>query len=60
MSNVNGVGLTVLILLFALVTVMGFMAAKWRRPKDLQSLHEVRGACEEDLAALLQQAQSDS
>jgi SSS family solute:Na+ symporter len=40
MPGVNWVALTVLILLFAIVTVMGFMAARWRRPKDLQSLHE--------------------
>src|SRR4026209_2671495 len=29
-----------MILLFALVTVMGVMAARWRRPKDLDSLNE--------------------
>ncbi|HEX8509205.1 MAG TPA: sodium:solute symporter [Propionibacteriaceae bacterium] len=40
MQGVNWVALTVLILLFAIVTVMGFMASRWRRPKDLQSLHE--------------------
>ncbi len=30
-GGVNGVALTVLIVLFVLVTVMGFMAARWRR-----------------------------
>jgi SSS family solute:Na+ symporter len=39
-TGINWVALIVLILLFALVTVMGFMAARWRRPKDLDSLHE--------------------
>ena len=32
MTGINWVALIVLILLFALVTVMGFMAARWRRP----------------------------
>ena len=40
MTGINWVALIVMILLFALVTVMGFMAARWRRPKDLDSLHE--------------------
>ncbi len=40
MNDVNWVALTVLILLFALVTVMGFQASRWRQPKDLDSLHE--------------------
>ena len=40
MTGINWVALIVLILLFALVTVMGFMAARWRRPQDLDSLHE--------------------
>ncbi len=40
MSDVNGVALTVLILLFALVTVMGFLAARWRRPPSMESLDE--------------------
>jgi SSS family solute:Na+ symporter len=39
-NDVNWVALIVLIMLFALVTVMGFMAARWRRPQDLDSLHE--------------------
>jgi len=38
MTGINWVALIVMILLFALVTVMGFMAARWRRPKDLDSL----------------------
>ena len=38
--NVDWVALVVVIFLFAVVTVMGFMAARWRRPADLQSLHE--------------------
>ncbi|HEY5821938.1 MAG TPA: sodium:solute symporter [Propionibacteriaceae bacterium] len=38
--EINWVALIILIVLFAVVTVMGFMAARWRRPKDLQSLHE--------------------
>jgi SSS family solute:Na+ symporter len=39
-NDVNWVALIVLIMLFALVTVMGFMASRWRRPQDLDSLHE--------------------
>jgi SSS family solute:Na+ symporter len=38
--NVDGVALAVVIVLFLAVTVMGFMAAKWRRPANLESLHE--------------------
>ncbi len=38
--NVDGVALAVVIALFVLVTVMGFMAARWRRPANLESLHE--------------------
>ena len=40
MTGVNVVALIVLIVLFAVVTVMGFMAARWRRPDNLASLHE--------------------
>ncbi|MCW2801878.1 MAG: solute:Na+ symporter, family [Propionibacteriaceae bacterium] len=40
MNDVNWIALIVLIMLFALVTVMGFMAARWGRPRDLDSLHE--------------------
>ena len=39
-KGVNGVALTVLIALFLLVTVMGFMAPKWRRGSDVESLDE--------------------
>ena len=38
--NVDGVALAVVIVLFVVVTVMGFMAARWRRPANLESLHE--------------------
>lgn len=40
MSGVNGVALAVLIVLFLLVTVMGFLATRWRRPADMESLDE--------------------
>jgi SSS family solute:Na+ symporter len=39
-TGVNGVALAVLIALFALVTVMGFWASKWRQPPSLESLDE--------------------
>ncbi len=39
-TGVNGVALTVLIALFVLVTVMGFMASKWRRGTSMESLDE--------------------
>ncbi|HLJ81909.1 MAG TPA: sodium:solute symporter, partial [Ktedonobacterales bacterium] len=39
MGNINGVALTVFIILFALVTVLGFVAARWRRG-DLTLLNE--------------------
>ncbi|UDY25322.1 sodium:solute symporter family protein [Nocardioides sp. Kera G14] len=38
--GVNGAALTVLIVLFALVTVAGFMATRWRRPASMDSLEE--------------------
>ncbi len=38
--NIDWVTLTVVIVLFVVVTVMGFMAARWRRPANLESLHE--------------------
>ncbi len=38
--NVDGVALSVVIVIFVLVTVMGFLAARWRRPANLESLHE--------------------
>src|SRR4051794_18323310 len=39
MDGVNGVELAVFIFFFALVTVLGFLAARWRRAK-LDTLHE--------------------
>ncbi|MGO4340515.1 monocarboxylate uptake permease MctP [Pedococcus sp. 2YAF34] len=39
-GGVNGVALTVLILLFALVTGMGFWATRWRRADSMESLDE--------------------
>ena len=38
--NINWVALVVLVVLFALVTVLGFRAARWRRADDMASLHE--------------------
>ncbi|GAA3555254.1 sodium:solute symporter family protein [Microlunatus spumicola] len=38
--SINWVALTVLVVLFAVVTVMGFQAARWRRADDMASLHE--------------------
>src|SRR4051794_5309849 len=40
MGNVNVVELTVVVLLFLLVTVMGFAAARWRRAQSLMHLDE--------------------
>jgi SSS family solute:Na+ symporter len=39
MTDINWVALSVFIVLFAIVTVMGFFAARWRRG-DLDQLHE--------------------
>ncbi|GAA2733394.1 sodium:solute symporter family protein [Pedococcus aerophilus] len=39
-GGVNGVALTVLIVLFALVTVMGFWATRWRQADSMESLDE--------------------
>jgi SSS family solute:Na+ symporter len=39
-TGVNGVALTVLILLFVLVTGMGFWATRWRRADSMESLDE--------------------
>lgn len=39
-KSVNGVALTVLILLFALVTGMGFWATRWRKADSMESLDE--------------------
>lgn len=38
--SINWAALIILILLFAVVTVMGFLAARWRRPQEMGSLHE--------------------
>ena len=38
--TINWPALIVLIVLFGVVTVMGFMAARWRRPAEMGSLHE--------------------
>jgi solute:Na+ symporter, SSS family len=38
--DINWVALIILIILFAVVTVMGFQAARWRRPENPESLHE--------------------
>jgi SSS family solute:Na+ symporter len=40
MSDVNGVELAVFIFFFAVVTVMGFAAARWRRGRTLMHLDE--------------------
>src|SRR5919198_1084822 len=39
-SGVNGVELGVVLFFFALVTVGGFIAARWRRPDSMASLDE--------------------
>ena len=39
MSNVNVTALIIFVVLFALVTVLGFIAARWRAG-DLNQLHE--------------------
>jgi solute:Na+ symporter, SSS family len=39
-DNVDGVELTVFVILFVLVSVMGFVAARWRRADDLEHLDE--------------------
>ena len=38
--NINWVALIILIVLLGIVTVMGFQAARWRRPENLASLYE--------------------
>lgn len=40
MKQVNGVELTIVILLFLVVTVVGFAAARWRRAASMHSLDE--------------------
>ncbi len=39
-SNINGVELGVVLFFFIVVTVGGFLAARWRRPESLHSLDE--------------------
>src|SRR5213082_1703274 len=39
-AGINYSALAVLVVLFVLVTVMGFWASNWRREKDLESLEE--------------------
>ncbi|MEV4556064.1 monocarboxylate uptake permease MctP [Kitasatospora sp. NPDC049285] len=40
MKHVDWTALTVFLLFFAVVTVMGFLASRWRRADDAQHLHE--------------------
>jgi SSS family solute:Na+ symporter len=40
MNHVNGVALTIVLVLFVLVTVMGFLAARWRRADNALHLDE--------------------
>src|SRR6195952_3354104 len=40
MSGVNGVELTIVLVLFVLVTVMGFAASRWRRAQSVMHLDE--------------------
>ena len=40
MSDINAVELAVFLFFFLLVTVMGFLAARWRRAESLDSLDE--------------------
>ena len=40
MSGVNAVALTIVVILFVVVTVIGFAAARWRRAEDLLHLDE--------------------
>src|SRR3954447_10346941 len=40
MSGVNGVELTIFVILFLGVTVLGFMASRWRRGESMDSLDE--------------------
>src|ERR687889_1281753 len=40
MENVNGVELAIFLFFFLLVTVLGFMAARWRRGETLDNLDE--------------------
>ena len=40
MSNVNTVVFTIVLVLFVVVTVVGFLAARWRRPEVMAHLNE--------------------
>ncbi len=40
MSHVNGVAFAIVIVLFAVVTLVGFAAARWRRAEDMLHLNE--------------------
>ncbi len=40
MSNVNAVSFTILVVAFALVTLVGFAAARWRRAESMRHLDE--------------------
>ena len=40
MSNVNTVVFTIVLVLFVIVTVVGFLAARWRRPPVMAQLNE--------------------
>jgi len=40
MSNVNAVTFTIVVVLFLLVTLIGFAAARWRRAEDMMHLNE--------------------
>jgi SSS family solute:Na+ symporter len=40
MSNVNAVTFTIVLVLFVIVTVVGFLAARWRRPEVMAHLNE--------------------
>ena len=39
-GDVDGVALSVLIFFFVVITAGGFYAARWRKPDDMDSLHE--------------------
>ena len=40
MSGIDGVALAVLVVLFLVVTILGFLATRWRRPTSMESLDE--------------------
>ena len=40
MSNVNAVSFTIFVVLFLVVTAVGFVAARWRRAEDRLHLNE--------------------